>query len=111
MVCDADAYYMCNAMTYLGKEKDAKRQPSIAQKVALELMEPYLDPGHVVTMDNWFTLLPLLRELQERGTTIFGTLRNKAFVPTWMVTKEKTRPINTSSFLFQEEVTLLSYKP
>lgn len=32
MMCDADTYYMCNAMIYHGKKKDDKQQPNIAQQ-------------------------------------------------------------------------------
>lgn len=111
MACDADTYYMCNAVPYLGRKHEGQRQTGTAKQVTMELMEPYLDAGRCLTVDNWFTSLPLLRELHERNTTLVGTMRRKPYVPLWMITKEKARPIKTSAFLFQKDAALVSYKP
>lgn len=73
-------------------------------------MEPYLDAARNVTLDNWFTSLPLLNELYQRNTTLVGTLRKKGYVPDWMLAKKKDRSVNTSAFLFHDNSTLLSYK-
>ncbi|KAK4310879.1 hypothetical protein Pmani_017590 [Petrolisthes manimaculis] len=43
----------------------------------MTLMEPFLDAGRNLTMDNWFTSLPLTRQLYDRNTTCVGTIRRK----------------------------------
>lgn len=103
---------MCNAMTYQGKSGNTRERPgTLAMKVTMTLMEPYLDAERNLTMDNWFTSLPLLKELYARNTTMVGTMRKKGYVPNVMLEKRKDRPVNTSAFLFQENAVLLSYKP
>ncbi|KAK4324281.1 hypothetical protein Pmani_005121 [Petrolisthes manimaculis] len=111
MICDAENYYMCNAKTYLGKETVGRgRNVNIAQEITMTLMKPFLDTGRNLTMDNWFTSLPLTRQLYDRNTTCVGTIRRKGYIPMAMLGKSKQRKVNTSAFLFQENVTLLSYK-
>lgn len=112
MACDSKTYYMCNAITYQGKNGDTRERPgTLATKATMTLMEPYLDAGRNLTVDNWFTSLPLLKELHARNTTLVGTMRKKGYVPNAMLEKKKDRPVNTSAFLFQENAVLLSYKP
>lgn len=78
MTCDSKTYYMCNAMTYQGKSGNTRERPgTLAMKVTMTLMEPYLDAERNFTMDNWFTSLPLLKELYTRNTTMVGTMRKK----------------------------------
>ena len=113
MACDAENAYMFNAVTYLGKEKkqdNKAKQGNVAKKLTMTLLDPYLDAGRNVTVDNWFTTLPLANELYQRKTTLVGTIRKKGYVPEWMLAKKKDRAINTSAFLFQNNATLLSYK-
>lgn len=112
MACDAENAYMFNVVTYVGKEKTGqhgKKQGNVAKKLTMTLLDPYLDAGRNVTVDNWFTTLPLVNELYQRKTTLVGTILKKGYVPEWMLAKKKDRAVSTSAFLFQNNATLLSY--
>ncbi|XP_026486439.1 piggyBac transposable element-derived protein 4-like [Vanessa tameamea] len=64
-------------------------------------------------MDNWFTSVPLAAELLKPPYkfTVVGTLRsNKREIPKEMV-NTRNRPVGTSIFGFDKEMTLVSYKP
>lgn len=110
MVCDAESYYMCNASTYLGKDKNKRRSVKVAHTTTMKLAEPFLDAGRNITMDNWFTSLLLAKDLYARNTTVVGTIRKKSYIPSVMLGIDKNRPVNTSSFLFDENTSLVSYK-
>ena len=47
----------------------------LAYNVVLQLVSPYEGKGHVITMDNFFSNIPLFKELLERGTYATGTIR------------------------------------
>ncbi|GBP74980.1 PiggyBac transposable element-derived protein 4 [Eumeta japonica] len=66
-----------------------------------------------VTMDNWFTSVPLALELLQAPykCTIVGTLRaNKREIPPELL-QIKERPIGSSVFCYDRQCTLVSYKP
>lgn len=77
----------------------------------MELMRPYLGQYRNVTTDNWFMSLPLAKALLEEKTTAVGTLRKKPYVPEKMTELKKERPINTTAFLYSDQIMLLSFKP
>lgn len=111
MICDAETFYMCNAETYLGKNPTRdRRNVGIAHATTMTLLEPFLDVGRTLTMDNWFTSLPLAKDLLTRNTTCVGTIRKKPYIPTVMLGKERERREKTSVFLFDYNTTLVSFK-
>lgn len=62
-------------------------------------------------MDNYFTSVPLARDLLAVKTTIVGTVRkNKREIPPIFV-NIKERPVLSTMFGFCESMVLLSYKP
>ncbi|GBP28514.1 hypothetical protein EVAR_22977_1 [Eumeta japonica] len=64
-------------------------------------------------MDNWFTSVPLAKQLlmQPYKLTLVGTLRaNKKEIPEEMK-NSRSRAVNTSMFCYDGPITLLSYKP
>ena len=42
----------------------------------MSVMEPYLDKGYYVFMDNYYTSFALYEELEERSTLACGTVRS-----------------------------------
>lgn len=60
-------------------------------------------------MDNFFTSVPLAEKLLEKNLTIVGTLRhNKPDIPPIMK-PSKSRPIHSSEFGFNGNITMVSY--
>jgi hypothetical protein len=48
--------------------------------------------GHIVTMDNFFTSVPLFTDLLEQGTMATGTLRgNRKYIPKALIAKSHTK--------------------
>ena len=53
------------------------------------MVEPYLDRGHTLTIDNWYTTMRLAKYLLHRSTKVAGTVRNNRnnFPKIFQVTK------------------------
>ncbi|CAB3254174.1 unnamed protein product [Arctia plantaginis] len=112
MMADSSTKYMCNAMPYMGKNTNTGSEP-LATYFVKELSKPYHGSNRNITMDNWFTSVPLAEELLKPPykLTVVGTLRsNKREIPKEMA-NTRSRPVGTSVFGFDKELTLVSYKP
>jgi len=59
---------------YLGKDYMHPAGQSLSEHVVLHLMEPLFNKGYNVTTDNFFTSLKLLKQLQEKKTSLVGTI-------------------------------------
>jgi len=109
--CLADVYtsYLCNFDVYLGR--DPTRNVPVGESVVLKLAEGFLNTGQNITMDNFFTSIPLAQKLFEKKTTIVGTMKsNKPQVPS-CIKPDRSRAINSSLFLFHDYLTLASFVP
>lgn len=112
MLCDSGTKYMLNAIPYLGKGSNTTTLP-LAEYFVKELSKPIYGSNRNITMDNWFTSIPLAKNLLKEPykLTIVGTLRaNKPEIPPEF-RNNKNRPINTSMFCYDNELTLVSFKP
>ena len=64
-----------------------------------------------MTADNFFTSLPLAKDLLEDGLTYMGTIRsNKPDIPEAMKANNQ-RDVQSSLFGFKDQVTIVSYVP
>ncbi|KAJ4449518.1 hypothetical protein ANN_00918 [Periplaneta americana] len=102
---------MFNAMPYLGKNIAPANQP-LADFFVKALTRSVYGTNRNITMDNWFTSIPLASELLKTpyNLTIVGTLRkNKREIPPELL-NHKTRKVGTSMICFDQEKTLVSYK-
>lgn len=110
MLCDSKTAYMIRAVVYLGKDSAPRNIPS-AHFYTMTLTEPIHGTNRNLTCDNWFTSIPVAKELLTKQVTIVGTLRkNKREIPSLLL-ELKNRDRNTAKFVFSEELTLLSYCP
>ena len=78
----------------------------------MQMTKKYHHTGRNVTVDNWFTSLPLTLDLLRNcGMTLLGTIRpNKKEIPAIMKSKvNRTR--GSCAFLYTKELTLISYSP
>lgn len=111
MVC-AKTFYTANLEVYVGSQPDGPYVVNNSSKdVVLRMIEPISGSGRNVTIDNFFTSIPLWAELiQEHRLTVVGTLRkNKAEIPASFI-DTKDRPVGSSCFAFRNACTLVSYK-
>ena len=55
--------------------------------IPLTRMEPYLDRGHTLTIENWYTTPSLAKYLLHRSTKVIGTVRSNNSQKIFQVTK------------------------
>ncbi|KAJ8910350.1 hypothetical protein NQ315_004549 [Exocentrus adspersus] len=88
-LCTPDGYVL-NLQIYSGKGEEIQGNSKI-ESLVISLLEPYLDRGHHVFMDNFYNGLNLCKKLLKRKTHCTGTLRrNRKGNPT-VVTTAKLR--------------------
>ncbi|CAG4979172.1 unnamed protein product [Parnassius apollo] len=80
--CEAETGYLLQYRLYTGKNTAMYPGPlhgfnDKTAKVVLQLMEGYLDTGHVLVMDNWYNQLLLTRYLKSRCTDVLGTISRR----------------------------------
>lgn len=103
---------MIDAMPYLGKNTNTEGLP-LGEYFVKELTRSIHGTNRNVTTDNWFTSIPLAKNLQLEPykLTIVGTLRgNKREIPEELK-NSRTREVGTSIFCYDGSLTLLSFKP
>jgi len=72
------------------------------------LCKPYFGSKRNITGDNWFTSVPLVKDLLEKGLTYVGTIRkNKGEIPEEMTDKARFKP-RQCTLLFDANTTLLT---
>lgn len=88
-LCSADGYVL-NFEIYTGS-KDAGDKTKI-ENLVCRLMDPYLDKGHHLYMDNYYNSIPLCNTLLLRKTHVTGTLRsNRKGIPKEITAKKLKR--------------------
>lgn len=109
---DAKFYYTSHIEVYVGEQPEGPfRKDNSGKSIVERLSEHIYESGRNITVDNWFTSLPLAKSLKEKRLSILGTIRkNKKELPLDFVVRG-SRPIGSSMFGFGEYCTLLSYLP
>ena len=74
LAADTQSKYLLNALPYLGKDDNRPSNQPVAEHVVLSLVKPFVGKGRNITMDNFFTSRKLAEKLNDRGTSIVGTL-------------------------------------
>lgn len=73
-LCESDSGYVLNMKLYTGKEADGQRQTDHGPKVVKHLTEGYLEKGHTIFTDSFFSTAELAHLLKEKGTSFVGTV-------------------------------------
>lgn len=113
LLCDESTKYLINASPYLGKSTDTNGKP-LADYFVEQLTVPIHGTNRNLTMDNWFTSVPLVDRFVAKpyNLSIVGTIRkNKPHLPPQMIENKKDRNVGTSIFAYSDKSTLVSYKP
>lgn len=112
MVVDTKFPYVYNFEIYVGAQPEGPFQKSNkVNDVVHRVLDPLYDLGCNVSMDNYFTNLPLAKELLQKKITIVGTMKaNRPEIPKEFKAS-KSRNSKSSLFGFQKDVTLVSYVP
>ncbi|OAF64898.1 hypothetical protein A3Q56_07387, partial [Intoshia linei] len=75
--CDFSTFYCYNLELYLGKDDDKSKNEPI--NVTLRMLKPYWGSGFNVTMDNWFTSIPLEKNKRELAPQFVSTKNRSVF--------------------------------
>ncbi|XP_056880632.1 piggyBac transposable element-derived protein 4-like isoform X2 [Takifugu flavidus] len=110
-MCDARVPYTIDGTVYTGRQPGEEIKKKLGETVVQQLCSGIRGTGRNITMDNFFTSVPLAEKLLEKDLTIVGTLRqNKADIPPVMK-PSKLREIYSSEFGFRGNMTMVSYVP
>lgn len=107
---DPKTGYILNSQVYTGKVNN-QRELNQGKRVTLELAEPYFNSHLGVTVDYFFTSIPLAKSLLEKNLHLTGTLRiNKKEIPREFH-PSRDRAVESSIFGYTDKLTMVSYVP
>ncbi|CAF4506482.1 unnamed protein product [Rotaria sp. Silwood2] len=78
MLCDINGYVL-DFIIYTGRNTDCTDKFSdlpLPSRIVMTLVEDYLDLGHCIVMDNYYSSPKLFLQLVERNTDAVGTVRS-----------------------------------
>jgi len=110
MINDSKTFYCISALPYVGKVTP-EANDSVQTYFVKTLVEQAKIAGskRTITMDNYFTSVPLFTSLLDKKLFAVGTIRkNKRKIPATLKTHA---PVGSSRFVFTEKLTLASYMP
>lgn len=95
VLAESETGYVCRYTLYQGQDREnADISQGVAHRIVLDMMDGFLDCGHELIMDNWYSSPTLMKELYERGTFAYGTLRsNRKQVPKDIKDKNPNQPL------------------
>ena len=120
VLCDCETGYILDYIVYTGSqtEIDHVETLGVTGSVVTTLMKPYLNKGHTLYTDNYYTSPTLSVYLHNRKTNSCGTVRqNRKFMPTLQRKLQKgerqtkcTNTLMTVKWKDRREVTILTTK-
>lgn len=111
LASDVNSKYIINGFPYLGKDDNRQTTVPLGEFVVLKLMEPFTGCGRNVTMDNFFTSIPVAEKLLAKRTTVIGTIRkNKRDLPDIVKHKKDDMKRFSSQFYKSNHLTVTVYK-
>lgn len=99
---------------YVGKQPPDpyENQVNSGLAIAERMCQPIYGTNRNVTTDNWITSIPLCEKLlNNRKTTLLGTLKKNKPQLTIIMKGGKYRQIPSSIFAFKKDVALVSHIP
>ena len=108
-ICDSKTNYTFQIEPYLGANTGPMAQSNKAFDLVCRLAKPFFGTRRNITMDNFFTSIPLAEFLLSQNLTILGTLRkNKKEIPPEFVVLDKSQTIQ-HKVGYRDKMTLLQY--
>ena len=75
-IVDVDSNYLISCSAYVGKsDDDSVRATSVGYSVVNQLSSLYYGMNRCMTVDNWFTSIPLAIHLKRNKMDLVGTIR------------------------------------
>ena len=76
VLCDCDTGIILDTVVYTGTDIDiSKDKTRVSGAIVKKLMEKYLDKGHILYTDNWYTSPNLSAYLLDHKTGTCGTVK------------------------------------
>lgn len=104
-LAESSTGYLLNGKIYTGKEGNVVER-DLGKKAVLCVMEPFLDKGYYVFMDNYYTSVALFEELEERKTLACGTVRsNRSGLPKEIcgIQEKKVKQLKQGESLYRQK--------
>ena len=76
MIWQRATWVVCRYSLYQGKDRKW-RQSGVAHCIVTDMLDGFLDQGHELIMDNWYSSPVLMKDLHERKTYAHGTLHSR----------------------------------
>ncbi|KAG5883736.1 hypothetical protein JTB14_008579 [Gonioctena quinquepunctata] len=87
VLADCETGFILDFIVYTGSETEFRvydPELKIGGNIVMTLMEPYLNEGHILYVDNWYNSPVLAEALFEKKTNICGTVEtNRLYMPTF----------------------------
>ena len=84
VLCDCLTGYIQDMILYMGKKTELvpETQYGVSGAVVITMMQRYLNKGHILYLDNWYSSPSLALYLHDHGTGMCGTVRrNRSYMP------------------------------
>ncbi|XP_050502395.1 piggyBac transposable element-derived protein 4 isoform X4 [Diabrotica virgifera virgifera] len=111
-LCDARSFYTSNLEIYCGKQPDGPFATSnTPTDIVKRLISPIEYSNRNLTIDNWYTSLPLAEYLLSKKITVLGAIKkNNSEIPKEFL-PNKRRDVQSTLLGFQEDKMMISYVP
>ena len=114
-VCaDAVSGYILTFDVYCGTNSSQPAHPKgLAYGVVMKLVQPFLDKGYTVYMDNFYSSPDLFQDLLDREMAATGTVRlNRRNFPEQLKPRcgESVRTRETANFAFYKQLTMVRWR-
>lgn len=110
-MCESASGYAIDGLIYVGRQPGEDRHKNLGLDIVKKLVLSIHNSGINLTIDNFFTSVPLAIYLLDKNITTLGTLRqNKRDIPVELKAS-RSREVNSSLFCFRNYLTMVSYVP
>ena len=74
-LCDSTTGFLLKFRVYTGKEVIPERGIGLGHQITKEVLEEFQKKGHVIYMDNFYSIVQLFEDLMQQDTGACGTVR------------------------------------
>ena len=108
-LCDPSLPYAFNAKIYIGRQPGSAPEKNLGHNVVVNLTALLQDSRRNVSMDDFFTSVPVARTLLQHQLTVVRIMRKcKREIPVCMKAA-KSQETKTSVFGFKDQLRIVSY--
>ena len=109
LTVDKESKYVINGFSYVGKDEMRSSTERVSNRVAMQLMRPYLCKGRNVTTDSYFASVKLVNQLKEKQASLLGTvtkIRKEVQLPL----RKRIEDLHSCKLCESGDITLTAYQ-